>query len=213
MDRCSRKQLRIVFCPLVARCTEPAFACVPFQMQALVHLDLSYNNLTCLPDSITSLRSLEHLLLRGNQLAGVSEEVGNLTSLRRLDLRRNKLTQLPTSITSLDKLEELDLSENLLTELPHDIGKLCSLIRLNASFNEITCIPESIKSCEQVSLPPHRPVPRKSIPFGNRSPPKSHQCAQANHKFFLLNDFITPPQRSNLLLTACVRSWWSQHMK
>ena len=66
----------------------------------MTQLDLSWNQLTSLPESITKL-----------------------SNLTQLDLRENKLTSLPESITKLSNLTQLDLRENPLETPPLEIAE------------------------------------------------------------------------------------------
>ena len=77
-------------------------------------LDLSNNQLTTLPESITKLPSLEKLYLDHNLLITLPESIGKLQSLKHLDLRFNELTALPESIGDLQSLEDLYLTKNYL---------------------------------------------------------------------------------------------------
>ena len=79
-------------------------------------LNLSYNQLTSLPDSISRLTNLRWLYLSYNQLTSLPESIGRLTNLRWLHLSDNQLTSLPDWIGRLTNLEDLDLSNNQLSE-------------------------------------------------------------------------------------------------
>ena len=115
---------------------------------SLTTLDLSYNQLTSLPDSIGMLTSLTILYLSNNQLTSLSESIRKLTSLTTLDLSYNQLTSLADSIEMLTSLTDLDLSNNQLTSLPESIGMLTSLTNLylyNNQLRYINNLPKSIK--------------------------------------------------------------------
>ncbi len=65
------------------------------------------------------------------QLTEVPEAIASLTQLQTLDLMNNQLTELPEAIASLKLLQTLILSNNLLTDLPDCLGKLTYLRRLS----------------------------------------------------------------------------------
>jgi hypothetical protein len=119
-------------------------------LQALKELDLSENKLTELPDSIANLQSLEELYLRENQLTELPDSIGNLQSLEKLLLSHNKLTELPDSISDLRALESLLLHNNKLTELPESFGNLQSLKTLYLHNNKLTEIPESFGNLQSL---------------------------------------------------------------
>ena len=77
-------------------------------------LDLRFNELTTLPESIGLLQGLEWLDLDNNHLTTLPESIGACTSLKWLGLAHNQLTTLPESIGLLQGLERLYLKKNYL---------------------------------------------------------------------------------------------------
>ncbi|KAL4648112.1 leucine-rich repeat-containing protein 59 [Arapaima gigas] len=75
-------------------------------------LDLSCNNLSCLPLEFCSLTHLVKLDLSKNRLTGLPVDFGRLVALQHLDLYNNKLTSLPVSFSQLRSLKWLDLKDN-----------------------------------------------------------------------------------------------------
>src|SRR5665647_343915 len=80
--------------------------------QQIVILNLSYSNLTTLPDSIGQLTLLQKLDVSGNQLTTLPDSIGQLTQLRELNVSHNQLTSLPDSIGYLTQLQKLDVDNN-----------------------------------------------------------------------------------------------------
>uniref|UniRef100_H3BYD4 P53-induced death domain protein 1 n=1 Tax=Tetraodon nigroviridis TaxID=99883 RepID=H3BYD4_TETNG len=111
----------------------------------LVHLDLSFNQLSCVPACLLSL-PLSSLLLCQNQISELPPDIGQLSSLTYLSLVGNKLVTLPPSLGQLTRLHTLDVSLNLLQQLPDEIGSLGSLVRLEISQNKLRQLPESMGS-------------------------------------------------------------------
>ena len=107
-------------------------------------LDLRFNKLVSLPESIGNLSSLRELDLRANDLINLPESIGNLSRLREIDLRFNQFVRLPESIGNLFRLTTLDLHCNQIAKLPESIGNLSSLTALSLEDNELTSLPESI---------------------------------------------------------------------
>ena len=75
---------------------------IPF---ALCHqifiLDLSFANLTSLPESIVNLTQLQELYVYHNQLTFLPESIGNLTQLLHLSVFNNQLSSLPENVRNI----------------------------------------------------------------------------------------------------------------
>ncbi|XP_074532839.1 p53-induced death domain-containing protein 1 [Halichoeres trimaculatus] len=110
----------------------------------LVHLDLSFNQLSSLPSCLLSLPLLSSLLLCHNHLSALPPDISQLSSLTYLSLLGNKLVTLPPSINQLKSLQMLDISHNLLQHLPDEIGSLEELVKLELSHNKLKQLPDSI---------------------------------------------------------------------
>lgn len=110
-------------------------------------MDLSYNSLQSLTFGKNTLQSLEELLLQGNNLATVDQQLfQGLPNLKHLQLQQNNLQvcaaghshQDPTgcvSFTSIPNLNFLNLSENNLQTLPANAFAQTPLSSLDLSHN------------------------------------------------------------------------------
>ncbi|WGR73071.1 MULTISPECIES: NEL-type E3 ubiquitin ligase domain-containing protein [unclassified Bradyrhizobium] len=106
----------------------------------IVALDVPFNRLTTLPDSLPA--SLRRLDVRGNQLTTLPELP---TELRGLDASSNRLRSLPGVLPA--ELEHLDLNHNQLQELPEVLP--ASLQFLRASHNQLANLPETLPATLQ----------------------------------------------------------------
>jgi len=103
-------------------------------------VNLSYNKLQSLPESIGNLKC-NKLYLNNNKLKSLPESFGNL-KCNKLYLNNNKLKSLPESFGNL-KCNQLDLDINKLQSLPESIGNLkCNTLYLHS--NKLQSLPESI---------------------------------------------------------------------
>ncbi len=114
-------------------------------------LNLSYNQLTELPNEIGNLAQLNCLVLSSNKLTQLPREIGQLTRLTHLYLSYNQLTQLPKEIGNLTQLTHLYLHNNQLTELPREIGNLTQLTHLYLHNNQLTQLPKEIGNLTQLT--------------------------------------------------------------
>jgi internalin A len=121
------------------------------RLKKLTALYLSHNQLADLPGSITRLRNLTTLYLNDNGLTELPDSITRLQNLTALHLSRNELTELPDSITRLQNLTMLNLSDNGLTELPDSITRLRNLTTLNLSANGLTELPNSITRLQNLT--------------------------------------------------------------
>ncbi len=79
-----------------------------------------------IPPYIFGLGYLEGLSARGNRLARLAPEVGNLWKLKKLDLEGNVLRRLPPELALCEQLEELGLNLNSWEEPPEEVAYLCN---------------------------------------------------------------------------------------
>lgn len=121
----------------------------------LTVLDFSNNQLTRIPErtllgfkgvGIADLRkSLQKLILSGNQISEIPGEVRDLKMLRVLDVSRNNLGKIPDIVVyGLKVLDELYFDGNGLTEVPENISNLWRLRVLSLGDNNIKLLPGSV---------------------------------------------------------------------
>lgn len=119
-------------------------------LHELRKLNLSHNQLPALPAQLGSLAHLEELDVSFNRLAHLPDSLSCLCRLRTLDVDHNQLTAFPGQLLRLAALEELDVSSNRLRGLPEDISALRALKILWLSGAELGTLPEGF--CELASL-------------------------------------------------------------
>jgi Leucine-rich repeat (LRR) protein len=92
-------------------------------MDRLRVLGLEHNRLHQLQgDVLVRLRGLQQLLLNGNELSSLPEEIGQLVKLKTLHLHENKISSLPTSTRELTELQSLTLHANCMAMSPGEGG-------------------------------------------------------------------------------------------
>jgi len=101
----------------------------------LEKLDMSYNNLACIPIEIGNLTSLTELLLDNNVITSLPNEMGKLTKLKTLSMRNNYI-QLPSTTTTTKS--GTNFSSNNPQPIPSSIFINTLLIDLNLHGNKLT---------------------------------------------------------------------------
>jgi len=117
---------------------------IALRIPHLTHVNLSYNTLTEIPNSIALLFHLEELLLRDNKLTSLPEEMCLLPKLQMVDVSFNSLHSLPRGIGKLKNLARLNVSHNYLTHIPHSLGHCTHLYVLLASHNQCVNPPQDL---------------------------------------------------------------------
>ena len=113
-------------------------------LDSLVTLSFSDNELEHLPATIGNLPSLNTLLLSNNLLVDIPEEIGNLSDLEFLHMPGNQLVELPTTISTLSSIISLNIDNNLFTTFPAEIMELSTLRYVYLANNEIHELPSNI---------------------------------------------------------------------
>lgn len=129
---------------------QPPLQQIPFTLVVEPALNLSHRRLTTLPEE-SLVEGLRTLNLSFNNLTEISETIGNLTSLEVLNLDYNHLTTLPETIGNLTSLRLLRLMANEISTLPETIGNLVSLQRLDIRCNRLTILPLSLLELPNLS--------------------------------------------------------------
>ncbi|UII73842.1 hypothetical protein LVW35_11965 [Pseudomonas sp. HN11] len=116
-------------------------------------LNLSGNRLGVLPENVTNLNELTHLMLNDNALVDsetLQNRLRSLPRLQTLELGRNNLSTFDMS--GLDHLQRLDLSDNRLEQWPEGVLEAPALTTLDLRSNRIETIPSNALEPEHAAL-------------------------------------------------------------
>jgi internalin A len=97
-----------------------------------------------IPSSLLELNNLKILDLSNNEISSIPYSISKLRNLTGFFLRNNKLDELPREILHLRKLTVLDLSNNNYSHLPEFISQLSALMGLYINNNQLSTLPSSI---------------------------------------------------------------------
>ena len=123
----------------------PVLIDLDFDLNKNIYSDFIYDNYSICIIKEHHIRELS-LSFRNS----LPESLGSLKRLETLDLRCNNLTSLPESLAKLKKLKYLNLSWNNLSIVPTFLNKMDSIEFLDLSNNNIKSIPESIKKMKRL---------------------------------------------------------------
>ena len=110
----------------------------------LVSLDISFNNISSLPNQIGDLRHLADFNCSCNQIEALPTSVGNLRRLKVLKANGNALTFLPKEIGNCINLQTLHLSENQLEFLPDTLVGCIGLSIVKLQNNHLKQLPPNL---------------------------------------------------------------------
>eukprot|EP00741_Cyanophora_paradoxa_P021826 tig00000241_g21068.t1 len=158
-------------------------------------LCLAGNALAELPGpELAALANLEALLLSGNRLAALPDELSRLSALRTLDVSHNALEAVPPAIAGLASLQRLYLHGNRLERLPPALGRLAALERLDVSQNRLRALPAELGGLPRLAGPSFfcggNPLPEM--------PPWARACADGDALLEFLRSGAAP-RRERLL--------------
>ena len=115
------------------------FVCIVYRW--LKVLDLSFNGLTELPDSIGYMKSLKEVYVQNNQLEALPDTLGEHQVLQTLNAAENVLADLPNDIRNWRTLEVLLLPGNRLSQMPKSFKFLEMLHTFDVSSNSFVTFP------------------------------------------------------------------------
>ena len=109
----------------------------------LCKLDLSFNQISEIPEQIATLEDLSSLKMRSNCLSDIPRVLfEGCTLLRHLDLGQNALSVIDPAVANLEALVELILMENKIKSIPPHLEMCPQLQVLNLQSNQLVVLPE-----------------------------------------------------------------------
>ena len=109
-------------------------------LDTLKEIDLSYAQLTKIPEFVYQAKNLETLVLDYNLITKLPRQLRELDSLKKIYWRENKLGSIRPKISKLPQVKKLSLADNSLIKLPKT-KRLAGLEILELKENEFEEIP------------------------------------------------------------------------
>ena len=117
---------------------------IEFSESSLLHLNMSNNQLTSIPESIGNLVLLQTLDVSHNQIESIDAAIGKCIRLRRLNVATNRIEALPAEIGNCVLLEEIIASDNQLKSLPQEVLNLFVISVIDIRNNSLTTLPTEL---------------------------------------------------------------------
>ena len=114
-------------------------------------LDLSGNQLTALPDELTSFKKLRILFASNNPFTELPRVLGHMPLLEMVGFKACQIRHVPEDSLP-PRLRWLILTDNQLQSLPDSIGHCPRLQKLMLSCNQLSSLPAALARCEQLEL-------------------------------------------------------------
>ena len=110
---------------------------------------LAGNGIKKLPDNIGRLHC-ESLNLSKNQISTLPKSFAKLKQARYLIFYENAFESIPEELAGFKNLKHLDFYKNKITEIPDFIGDMDNLQQLFLSFNKIEKIPDTLRNLKRL---------------------------------------------------------------
>jgi len=130
-------------------------------------LNLNHNTWKSLPAELINFSTkLIHLQMSNNQLTSVPESIGALTLLRTLDVSLNRIETIDAAIGKCIRLRRFDFSKNQVEYLPAEIGSCVLMEEFIACDNQLINFPKEMLQMFVISVIDVRNNKLKALPTG-----------------------------------------------
>lgn len=120
-------------------------------LKELRTLDLSFNELTALPEIIGELGKLEYIRVYNNRaFSDFPQTIGQLKQLLTLDFAGTAVSELPESLSHCQSLQHITGNACRLEKIPGAIGTCQNLKYINLAANQLRNVPESIGALDEL---------------------------------------------------------------
>ena len=120
-------------------------------VDSLEILDLSSNELSCLPDDMHRFTKLKIAFFSNNLFTEVPSSFKNCKNLYMLGFKANQIKSFDENILPLS-ISWLILTDNKIEKLPNSLGDLDKLQKFTVAGNNIEFLPQEMQECKNLEL-------------------------------------------------------------
>lgn len=114
-------------------------------------LDLSFNQLSELPENFSDFKKLKIAFFSDNNFTVFPEVLAKCPSLTMIGFKSNKINHIPENAFPID-LQWLILTNNCIAEIPKSIGNCHKLQKVAFAGNQIKALPVEMANCKNIEL-------------------------------------------------------------
>lgn len=117
----------------------------------LSRLDVSFNDLRTLPETLSNCARLKVFFAMANKFEEYPEVLGRLPNIGMVSFKSNRIERLSETCLA-SSIYWLILTDNKIAALPHSIGRLSKLRKFMMASNLLTSLPDELADCTELEL-------------------------------------------------------------
>ena len=151
----------------ISNCNFYEFPRVICELENILDLDISNNEIEEIPNEILNLKKLEYLKCSSIKIKSLPYSIKECKELKEIHLKFSYLEELPPTIGELKELTFLDLRGTRIHNLPETIGKCSSLEMIDLDHSNLESLPKSLIELKEIKeiLTEFTPFNQKMKPF------------------------------------------------
>lgn len=134
----------------ISNCNFYDFPIVLCELENLIDLDISNNDIKDIPNEISNLKKLEFLKCNNIKIVSFPESIQYCKELKEIHAKFSYLENIPSIIGELKKLSFLDLRGTKIRTLPETIGDCSSLETLDLDNTRLQSLPKSLLHLKEI---------------------------------------------------------------
>lgn len=111
--------------------------CILNISNTIVYLNISWNNISCLPEDMSTFKVLKELNLAHNAITTIPRSIASMNELETLHCEYNMIIAFIEELVFVKKLSFLNISHNRITQVPRNEWDKSKLVKMDLSYNNI----------------------------------------------------------------------------